>query len=97
MTGNSSIPISFDCMGARIEVEVTSDLSKKKHGEWDRSTQRISIHADDPLNVQIQTFWHEAVHAILEICCYPDLSGDEDFVERIAQCLHQLERTRVDA
>lgn len=88
------IPNSFECMGFTINVHTTTELKKNIHGKWEPSTQQILIRWNDTFQMQEQTFWHEAVHCILDNLSYDELSHDENFVDRFAQCLYQLEKTR---
>lgn len=42
-----------------------------------------------------QTIWHEIVHAILrEMEFGSEMTYDESFVNRLAVCLHQIDKTR---
>ena len=47
-------------------------------------------------DIQDQTFCHEWVHAALDYCQYPELSKDEDLVDRMGQALHQLLKENYD-
>lgn len=87
------IPKSFQCMAFNVSVLICK-LSKRKHGDWDATTQTIRINEADSLEMQAQTFWHEATHAILDNLSYHELSQDEDFVDRMGQCLRQLEKSK---
>lgn len=44
----------------------------------------------DQLNI---TKWHETVHAILDELGYHELSANEQFVDCVAKCLAQIEKT----
>ena len=91
------IPKSFKLMGLTIKVQIAPKIAKKKYGDWDEQRQLIRI---APLGekmskeMQLQTFWHEALHAALDALSYQDLSKDEAFVDRLAQCVAQIELTR---
>lgn len=90
------IPRTFQVMSMSVTVEVTP-LKKDKCGDWDFKRQKIRI---APLSEkmlpdgQLQTFWHEALHATLDVLGYKKLSSNEKFVDRVAQCLAQIEQTR---
>lgn len=38
----------------------------------------------------MQTFWHETMHAMLDMLSYDRLSGNEQFVDQMAGCIHQV-------
>lgn len=91
------IPRQFELMALTVTVEVTDELPKDLDGHWSHSKQRIRVRPVGKKvteQAQLQAFWHEAVHAILQVLSYDKLSDDEKFVDRLAQCLAQIEQTR---
>jgi hypothetical protein len=90
------IPKSFKLMGYTIKVTVC-ELPKRKYGDWSLSNQEIRIAPLGPkmsAEMQLQTFWHEVVHACLDVMSYEEQSKDEAFVDRLGQCLAQIQQTR---
>jgi len=87
------IPSQFKLAGNTIKVRVVP-RSKWRHGKdcvglWDATKNQIDILATlDPVARQ-QTFCHEMNHAMLDVAGHPDLSQDENFVDRMAYLLHQ--------
>ncbi len=91
------IPKSFQLMGHTIKVKVTEDLSSDNVGEWKPGQQEIRIlpvGKNFTKSNQEQTFWHEATHAMFDVLSYPDYYSDEALVDRIGQCLHQIDKTK---
>jgi len=91
------IPKSFKLMGHIIKVKVTEDLSTDNVGEYKPGQQEIRIlpvGKNFTKSHQEQTFWHEATHAIFDVLAYPDYYTDEALVDRIGQCLHQIDKTK---
>jgi len=91
------IPKSFQLMGHTIKVKITEHLSEDNVGEWKPAQQEILILPDSKnftKSNQEQTFWHETMHAIFDVLSYPDHYVDEQLVDRIGQCLHQIDKTR---
>jgi len=93
------IPKHFDLFGQRITVEVAEDFSKDHgcYGKWYPSQNLIVLqapddgHADD---VILQTFWHEATHAALDVLGYGDWSENETVVEQLGQAIYQILKTK---
>jgi hypothetical protein len=67
----------------------------EKYGHFDHKRLEIVIHDNLTPEQARATFWHEFMHASLQTLSYSDLCADEEFVERLAQCLVQLEKTAV--
>lgn len=80
-------------MGMTIKVDVCK-LDPRDDGEWRFSDQQIKVSASLSDEGKCQAFWHEAVHACLEVMSYDKLSKDEAFVDRLGHCLAQIEQTR---
>ena len=83
-------------MGFTIVVNVGVMEDKSADGHFYGCEQRISISKEITKQVQEQTFWHEYMHCVLTTLGYDKLNNDEKFVDRMAQCLYQLEKTRKD-
>ena len=88
------IPSSFECMGMTVTVEVAGLHNSDEHGTYDHEKHHIAIDGAQTKQNKSATFWHEFVHCALSTLGYSDLNKDEEFVERMAQCLYQLEKTR---
>lgn len=96
-----SIPKSFDLMGHTITVVIRPDLWEMAdaHGRWIKHKHLIELQKPDKINGMthsflVQTFWHEVVHAILDNIGGTKLSEDENLVDQIGQCIHQVLKTR---
>lgn len=88
-------------MGHTIRVEQRADLwdMAEAHGRWIDHKQLIEIQEATKENgmtkgFQLQTFWHEAAHAMLEHIGRKDLSEDEQFVDLLGQAIYQLLKTK---
>jgi len=91
------IPKSFQILGHTIKVKITKDVDEACDGHYSGSTQEILIRpAGEKMSVANQevTFWHEVVHCIFQMMSYDKYDKDESFVDRIAQCLYQIDKTR---
>ena len=93
------LPASFDLLGQTIVVEQVANLSTigDRLGDWKMTENRIRIQSRGkgiPDEVIFATFYHELVHAVLDLTGHTKLSEDEDFVDRIGQALYQAEKTR---
>lgn len=85
------IPKRFECMGFTINVKM-DEMSDC--GKWHPDKQLIRIAKGNPDQVTEQTFWHEFMHCALSNLSYDELDSNEQFVDQMAQCLYQLEKTR---
>ena len=84
-------------MGHTIAVKITSDVSEGNDGEWKPNKQEIRIlpvSKDITASNQEQTFWHEVMHVIFDTLSYAEHNEDEILVDRIGQCLHQIDKTK---
>lgn len=88
-----TVPKSFNLMGFTVTVTVC-DTGADDYGKWSLSDQEIRIDQSLKEEMQLQTFWHEAMHACLQVLSYDKLGDDEKFVDRMAHCLAQIDRTR---
>ena len=86
------IPKSFECMGLTFSVSL-EDM-EDNFGKYHSLTQRLRIAKNHSKQVQEQTFWHEFMHCALDQLGYADLNDNEQFVDQMAHCLYQLEKTR---
>ena len=90
------IPKSFKIFGQIITVEIDSDLSNKDdlQGRADYRNNKIILLPDGiagRTKEQLeQTYWHETLHHILYQLCYHKLNADNEFVDRIANAIHQV-------
>lgn len=92
------LPKSFELGGHMVKVKIVKDLYSNAdcYGRWTPSLNQIEVQAvnkEVSASFQLQTFWHEVVHALLEVHCYEKLSKDENLVDRLGQGLHQVIRT----
>ena len=88
------IPKSFKLGGHTIKV-VNIPIKRWDYGEqvlamWIPNDARIEMRGDLTGTHRQQVFLHEAVHAILDNCSYYELSGNEEFVDRVSTMLHQM-------
>ena len=88
-----TIPTKFECMGSTITVEIKR---LKDDGQYKPRKQLILLSDDIGEEAQEQTFWHEWMHCALSHLDYKELDENEQFVEQMAQCLYQLQKSRVD-
>ena len=88
------IPHRFECLGLVITVKRTK--LKKSYGKWKPNKLEILIDDRSVEQVQEQSFWHEALHCMLDSLGYDKLSQNEKFVDRLGHCLYQLEQSRRD-
>ena len=88
------IPSEFECMGMTVKVEMDGLHNSEEHGTYDHDRNLIAIDSKQTKQNKSATFWHEYVHCALSTLGYYELNKDEEFVERMAQCLYQLEKTR---
>ena len=68
-----------------------------RFGDWCAKTNTIRVQSLGkglPNDVIFATYYHEVVHAVLDLTGHSDLSADEAFVERIGQCLFHCEKSR---
>ncbi|NBS67347.1 hypothetical protein EBT31_00335 [bacterium] len=91
---DDGIPKAFSLAGHKIEV-VNIPSSKWKNGKncvgmWLPDKYRIELHGSLKGTNRQQIFLHEAVHAIMDVAGYYELSGDEAFVDRVSHFLHHM-------
>jgi len=88
------IPERFQLAGHTINVKVIPP-SKWRHGKncvgmWLPDKYEIHIVSSCKGTNRQQVWAHEATHAMLDIAGHPDLSCDEQFVDRIGHLLQQM-------
>jgi hypothetical protein len=93
------LPTSIQISGQDIAIKHCPSLLKDSDlwGDWNPETNTIRVQTPDekhPKDLCFQAFWHECLHAILDITGHDELSDKEDFVERISQAIYQSEKTR---
>ena len=83
-------PQQFDIMSRTIKIIYDNNLlDVGQHGSYDHDTGKMYI---DP-KAHYSTFWHEAVHCILDHLGYEEESKNEQFVEQLGQCICQILQT----
>ena len=87
------IPKQFECMGSTVVVSI-EDCGENADGHYHGRETRITIAKDSTKQNQEQTFWHEYMHCALTHLGYDKLNSNEQFVDQMAQCLYQLQKTR---
>jgi len=91
------IPKSFQIMGHTVKVSITENLDEGDNGRYQPDLNEIRIRPVGPLfdaSTQEQTFWHEATHCIFSVLSYDSHYKNERLVDRIGQCLYQIDKTR---
>lgn len=88
------IPKQFQLAGHTVSV-VNVPKSKWKHGKgcvgmWLPEGYRIELLSSLKGTNRQQVFMHEAVHAILDVAGYYELSADEALVDRVSHLLHHM-------
>jgi len=86
------IPKSFECMGFTVTVEM-ADM-EENYGKWYSDKRLIKVAKGHSKEVREQTFWHEFMHCALDHLGYGELNENEQFVDQMAHCLYQLQKTR---
>lgn len=91
---DDGIPKLFSLAGHKIEV-VNIPRSKWKNGKncvgmWLPDKYRIELHGSLEGTNRQQVFLHEAVHAILDVAGYYEMSEDEALVDRLSHLLHHM-------
>ena len=90
------IPKSFEIMGHKIKVVKTKDIAKiGAIGLYDHNacTIYIQTHMDGsplPESVQLHSLYHEIMHCIFSYLNYLDDNANEQKVDQIGGCLHQI-------
>lgn len=91
---DDGIPKQFCLAGHKIEV-INVPRSRWKHGKetvgmWIPDKYKIELLSSLKGTNRQQVFLHEAVHAILDVAGYYELSADEALVDRVSHLLHQM-------
>lgn len=99
MNNNQIIPKHFYLFGEKIKVSILKEVDKGRlYGQSDINQNKIRIaktvrRAILNEDQKEQTYIHELVHMILDHLGYSELSTNEEFVDRLAKCLHQALKT----
>lgn len=93
------IPKQFDLFGQRITVETQKNFAREQGclGKWHPYQLKIVLQEPDEEHAQsviLQTFWHEAIHACLDLLGHTDLSENEVLVEQLGQAIFQVLKTK---
>ena len=96
------IPKSFKLFGTTYNIIWNNDKlnDKNNYGECDYSTSTITLSNTEgtkPLSEDkiMDTFYHEKVHAILDMMHERDLSANEKFVDVFSKLLRQSDEASV--
>lgn len=94
--GGIMIPKSFMLFGTEYVVSRIG-LSNEHFGRCDAMACQIDLNSDKLISETVleQTFWHEVIHAILWRSGNAKLGKDEDFVDLMASCIHQVVTTSI--
>ena len=93
------LPESIQILGNHIkviEVDGLVDLGGR-FGDWCSKSNTIrvqSLRKGFPDDVVFASYFHEVIHAVLDLTGHAKMSEDEEFVERLGQALYQAEKTR---
>lgn len=93
------LPTSVTVAGQLVSVEQVPGLYDlgDKHGDWCSRTNTIRLQPvskHHPSDTVYAAFYHELLHAVLDLSGHSEWSKDEEAVERLAQLLYQAEKTR---
>jgi len=93
------IPKKFSIFGQEITVVQNPDFAKEHgcYGKWYPAQNKIFLQAPDEAHAKdviFQTFWHEAVHAGLDILGHGEWSENETAVEQLGQFIYQVLKTK---
>lgn len=80
----------YDLKVCDIENEKPDELEGKPMGFIDNVKSRICISNELEKQSKLQTFWHEAVHGILDELGRFELNDDEGFVDSFSKQLYAL-------
>lgn len=90
------IPKTFTIFGQTIIVnEYDSIDSLDSCGEYVPASNEIRLKKGLIQEIKEQTFQHEKLHCILTTLSYFKLNENELLIDRMAMCLHQIEKTSV--
>ncbi len=94
------IPSSFKLFATTVNVVYDNKRMDdiKAYGYYEHSTTKITLSNVDAVDKlskdrQLDSFYHEKVHAILEAMHEQDLSSNEKFVDVFAKLLRQSDET----
>ena len=94
VTRDDGIPQHFQLAGHTIKVKV-SPPSKWRHGKycvgmWLPDKYEIHVISSCKGTNRQQVWAHEATHAMFDVAGHPDLSADEQLVDRLGHLLQQM-------
>ncbi len=86
------LPPTIEIAGTTVKIKTVGrdSLPEDELGDWRAGRGEIRVSKDLDKDVKGQTFWHEAVHAILEGYGFSKLSEHENFVEALSQGIYQV-------
>lgn len=90
------IPAQFELLGHTVEVIMRDDLDDECgcDGRWTAGKNLIEIQTGHTDSYTKATFWHEVVHAISEHMGMEELNKDEEKVDKIAQGICQVLKSK---
>lgn len=99
MEENNKIPLCLNVGGQTISVNIKDRLESDKLGECCVAEARIDIAKtfngrEQAFTTQLNTFYHELVHCILDTMGENDLSGNEKFVSCFSSFLCEAMTTQ---
>lgn len=99
MEENNKIPLCLNVGGQTISVNIKDRLESDKLGECCVAEARIDIAKtfngrEQAYTTQLNTFYHELVHCILDTMGENDLSGNEKFVSCFSSFLCEAMTTQ---
>lgn len=99
MEENNKIPRCLNVGGQTISVNIKDRLESDKLGECCVAEARIDIAKtfngrEQAFTTQLNTFYHELVHCILDTMGENDLSGNEKFVSCFSSFLCEAMTTQ---
>ena len=91
------IPKSIHIIDSEFHITLDKELQTTesivgKASFWREQIILQTNHKHYTKNQMYQTFWHEAVHCILNKMGEDKLNDDEKFVDLMASCLNQIQR-----
>ena len=88
------VPLHFTLGAHKINVTVLPESDHEKAGVWIQEENSIRLYPKGrSYEYMMQTFFHELVHAILDVWARPEDSGNEDLVDAMSQGIMQFTKT----
>ena len=95
-----NIPSRFKVNGHQIKIEFDNEYCNEDgiYGEYDYNTKVITM--SDKMDgkrltkktIEL-TYLHELFHCIFDVVGEPELSRNEDLVEKLAQAMYQIQKS----